>query len=77
MQSLSDAIVQSENNEAEQNDEVLSGVADYFTQLKNFLTKPNATITTTVCMKTTSTLSLSLSLSLSQLCECSTYTIGC
>ena len=63
VQSLSDTIVKSENNEAEQNDEVLSSVADYFTQLKVFLTQPNATITNTVCMKATSSLSLSLTLS--------------
>ena len=57
VQSLSDTIGKSENNETEQNDEVLNSVADYFTQLKIFLTQPNATITNTVCMKAMSSLS--------------------
>jgi hypothetical protein len=48
VESLSAAIGKSENNEAGQNDEVLGNVADYFTQLEDFLTKPNANITNTV-----------------------------
>ena len=48
MSSLSNVIGQSEGNEADQNDEVLGSVADYFNQLANYVTKPNAIITNEV-----------------------------
>ena len=48
VEELSDTIAESENNEAEQNNEVLGRVAEYFDQLTNFLTQPNVTVTSTV-----------------------------
>ena len=46
--SLSNTLEQSEDDEDEQNDQVLGTVANYFDQLANFATKPDAAITNTV-----------------------------
>lgn len=73
MEELSDTIAESENNEAEQNNEVLGRVAEYFVQLTNFLSQPNVTVTSTVRKVI---FMQSLSLSLLKLCN-SHPSIGC